>query len=149
MEQFRLDKTIGGNIYADEAKFRMPVVAKSGPASFNYADSLTNANFNNFAPGVREGIPLPTPFAQAIHRNNLWDGQQQRSFNWQDFGHMVTNPVARKRAEFWWSTLNDGNEQSMYPGIFQNTGTWNAAPTGFTALRFIHPFSTRAPVTTL
>lgn len=135
---------MGGSVYYDEAKFHMPVKATAPTKAFHQTSPWTNQDFNFFAPGVREGIPTPTAFAQTVHRNNLYDGQQGRALNWDAFSDFVTNPVAQKRAQFWWETLANGLEESQYPGIFQNTGTWNAQPTGKTAIRFIRPFTTRA-----
>lgn len=140
---------VGGGAYYDEAKFHMPVVSNSGPRSFHAAEPDTNRDFNFFAPGVREGIAGVSAFQQTVHRNHLYDGVHGREFDWDNFSDMVTNPVARKRNQYWWEVLQNGNEESLYPGIFQNTGTWNSQPTGRTALRFMRPFSTRANVNIL
>ena len=145
---------LGGENTWLETDLHLPRKATRAPKAFAQYNPFSNIDRDIYAPGVREGIPMPTRFAQTQHRNHLFDGTGSGRFpasvNWEEYGStFLTTPVAQRRAQFWWETLNNGNEESNEPGVFQNTGTWNAAPTGRTALRYIVPASTRTALTPL
>lgn len=125
---------------------KLPRKATAAPKAFSRIDPYTNESIDLHAPGVRELIPMPTPFAQPVLRNNLFDGYNAAPFDYEQFGDWVGTRVAREQAQYWWQLLNNGYESFDCPR-FWNKATYNVAPTGFTALRNIVPHGTVVPVT--
>ena len=138
---------IGKGAYWLQGNLVMPRNATSMPKEFASIDGWTNWEADRMPPGVREGIPQPSKFAQVQHRSSLFDNPRSNAFNWDQMSDFVTGPTAQRQGAYWWDVL--ANNQTLDCPKFAMRGTWNAAPTGFTALRFLTPASCRSPMTPL
>lgn len=131
--------------------FKLPPTAtyvqKYGPKAV--AQAITNSVYDLGAPGVRDQIARPAPFATTEHRGSLFDtGRVENNapvWNSDQMMSTFTSPHAQRLGSFWWEVTHDV-ENRRTPGFFIDQGQYSVPPTGQTALRNLRPGSTMYPI---
>lgn len=120
---------------------------RTGPWNVTIAPSSEPVDLQ--APGVRDGIARPAPFATTIQRGSLFDTNRVENNaplpNWDYAWSTFTAPNVQRLGSYWWENTHDVRNKRT-PGMFIDQGEYLVPRTGFTALRYLRPASTLKPI---
>ena len=131
---------------AKQSQYHNSVAHTQMPHTASQVNAMYNDNADFAAPGVRDNVANPSLFLTNSLRTNVFDtGRTVNNApipNWETGYDNITSAQEQRVAAYWWD-ITHGDSYKMSTPKFMERGQFIVPKTGFTALRFLTPASTK------